>query len=204
MTKHDLNDIEWLIVRKLDGELSPEQSLELDRELLKNPNARVLFEEYKQIDALASAAMDDDYASISPRFNSDDLPSQLNMHRWSAHKRYGWLVAGAIAAAVMALVIPIPSLNFDQPQAPKVVQRAQPMTDLPMGVTQPVITQPSRQDGMMRYVDWREPRIQRDNGREVIGVIGDDGNFYWIEVNRLRTIRKPKQRMVPAKEWGQM
>jgi hypothetical protein len=35
------------------------------------------------------------------------------------------------------------------------------------------------------------PRYQRDRGTEVIGVVGDDGNVYWLEVERTRTIKLP-------------
>ncbi len=203
MTDYDLNDIERLIVRKLDGELSPDQSLALDRELLRNPDARQLFDDYKQIDTRASAAMDNEYASVTPRFDRVALPLQVTAHDWSTRKRYGWLVVGAIAAAVLALIVPVPSLQLDQTQSPLVVQHPTQMS-APMNAMRPVTTQPNQQGGMMNYVDWRQPRIQRDNGREVIGVQGDDGNLYWIEVNRTRTIRKPKQRMVPSNEWGQM
>jgi len=204
MTDYDLNDIERLIVRKLDGELSPQQSLELDKELLKNPDARQLFDDYKKIDSWSAAAMDDVYASITPRFDRVDVPQQTYAYRWSAHSRYGWLVVGAIAAAILALVIPVPSLNLDRKQSPSIVHKTNTTSPVQIGGMRPVTTQPSQQGGMMNYVDWRKPRIQRDNGREIIGVRGDDGNLYWIEVNRMRTIRMPKQRMVPSREWGQM
>ncbi len=36
-----------------------------------------------------------------------------------------------------------------------------------------------------------ETRIRRVTGREVLGVVGEDGNIYWIEVDRIRTIRRP-------------
>ena len=43
---------------------------------------------------------------------------------------------------------------------------------------------------MMRPVSTM-PRMRSDTGREVIGVVGEDGNLYWIEVDRTRTIRVP-------------
>ena len=30
-------------------------------------------------------------------------------------------------------------------------------------------------------------------GRDIYGVMGEDGSIYWIEVDRMRTLRKPKQ-----------
>ena len=41
-------------------------------------------------------------------------------------------------------------------------------------------------------------RIKRDTGREVFGVVGDDGNVYWIQVDRIRTMRRPR---LPAPSW---
>lgn len=36
-----------------------------------------------------------------------------------------------------------------------------------------------------------DTRIRRITGREVLGVVGEDGNIYWIEVDRILTIRRP-------------
>ena len=51
-------------------------------------------------------------------------------------------------------------------------------------------TQP---DNIMRNADMgtTAPRIHREKGRDVMGVIGDNGNIYWIEVDRIQTIRWP-------------
>ena len=36
------------------------------------------------------------------------------------------------------------------------------------------------------------PQIKRNTGREVFGVVGDDGNIYWIQVDRIRTMKRPR------------
>jgi hypothetical protein len=41
------------------------------------------------------------------------------------------------------------------------------------------------------------PRVRRHTGRDVLGVVGDDGNIYWIEVDRTRTVRQPA-RVLPG------
>ncbi len=43
-------------------------------------------------------------------------------------------------------------------------------------------------------------RVQRDRGRETIGVLGEDGNIYWIEVDRTRTVRKAAPQVV--RQWA--
>ncbi|MCH7597054.1 MAG: hypothetical protein IID35_10895, partial [Planctomycetes bacterium] len=46
-------NLERLIVRSLDGDLSEDEQLDLDRELIRNPDALRLMEEYGSIDRLA-------------------------------------------------------------------------------------------------------------------------------------------------------
>ena len=45
----------------------------------------------------------------------------------------------------------------------------------------------------MRSVSTQAPAVRRSTGRDLIGVIGEDGNWYWIEVERSRTIRVPER-----------
>ena len=49
--------IERLIVRQLDGEITEAEQLELNRELLRNPGANRLLEEYRSLDATACEAL---------------------------------------------------------------------------------------------------------------------------------------------------
>jgi hypothetical protein len=46
-------------------------------------------------------------------------------------------------------------------------------------------------DGMYRPVSSTLPSVQRATGRDLVGVVGEDGNVYWIEVERTRTVRLP-------------
>lgn len=41
----------------------------------------------------------------------------------------------------------------------------------------------------MRNVGTSGPKTWRDTGRETFGVVGDDGNIYWIGVDRTRTAK---------------
>jgi hypothetical protein len=36
------------------------------------------------------------------------------------------------------------------------------------------------------------PRIKRSAGRDAFGIMGDDGNIYWIEVDRIWTLKKAR------------
>ena len=51
------HDLERLIVRYLDSELTEEEELELNRELIRNPEAQQLLDDYRRADDLAVAAL---------------------------------------------------------------------------------------------------------------------------------------------------
>lgn len=197
-------DIEKLIVRRLDGELSEDEQLELDRELIRNPAAQRLMEEYKRIDDLAAAALDhalgDDRVSLDPA----DLPvRQAGRKPAGAFRRrrqvsnltyaFRWLVPGAAAAALLAILVA--RFPLTPPSDSSLAERDRMAAN---GVTHaPQVASP--QPGIMREVGTAGPRtgIRRDTGREIIGVVGEDGNIYWIEVERVRTIKRPRPRAAP-------
>ena len=181
-------DIERLVVRQLDGELTENEQLELNRELIRNPEARRLMEAYTRIDGLAAAALDEALGDDPLSFDPAVLPSRDQPVTARRYHRGWWLVPGAIAAALLAIVIaqfPV-AWTSDQPMAGhRPVQPGQ-VVPVPYGG-------PPRQDIMQNTGLGSVGRtIQRNTGREVIGVIGDDGNIYWIEIDRIRTIKRPR------------
>jgi len=185
--------IERLIVRSLDGGLPAEDEHELNRELIRNPEARRLFDEYHEVDRLAGGALQGVRAGRSIDLDAVFAAPCEPSHRsrrlsWSHHR--GWLmVPGAIAAALLAMVIARPGLSPSiTPHIAVPGKRMAPIADSqsPWGV---------QGQGVIRPVSTA-PRIRSDTGREIIGVVGDDGNIYWIEVERTRTIRVPASRDV--------
>ncbi len=184
-------DIERLIVRGLDQELSEDEKLQLDRELIRNPQAHRLMEEYKRIDELAVAALthalDEDRMPLDP----DTLPDRAEPAPLRGRHRGWWLVPGAIAAALLAIVTArFPTTPPSQPSVAEVTRTA------PTSVI-PTVPYAPRSDGLMRTIGTNpgDNRIRRITGREVLGVVGEDGNIYWIEVDRIRTIRRPSAGM---------
>jgi len=202
--------IENLISRSLDGVLSEEEQLELNRELIRNPEAQRLMDACRKVDALAAAVLDE---AVPERGLSYDPTAWIENHRERkpatlaglparsvsgprstrrtrdagySHRRY-WLIPGAIAAALLAVVVNRLTLS-PQPDG-QLTERDRPATfvtpiDGPVwpsgnGMTRPVSTAPPQQ------------RIQRDIARDLIGVIGEDGRIYWIEVDRTRTWKRP-------------
>lgn len=168
------DNLERLIVRSLDGELSDEQQLELDRALMRNPEARRMMDDYRAVDVLVEAslsAMADEPRVATPLRSA----AVRGVDARALRIRAVWLVPGAIAAALLALVIARPAAD----------QLAFPVPDaLPKAVW------PAHESGMVQPVSSR-PSVRRATGRDLVGVVGDDGNIYWIEVERTRTVRLP-------------
>jgi len=176
MQEHEDN-LERLISRSLDGELSSDEQLELDRELIRDPRARRLMEDYRELDARsrnALGAMADGQFTLRPHAAGPLIPLRRG---WRV--RAFWLAPGAIAAALLALLVPRPAFEGTPPPQPmSYPAEFGPLTDAPA-------------DGMYRPVSSTLPSVQRATGRDLVGVVGEDGNVYWIEVERTRTVRLP-------------
>ena len=176
--------LERLINRSLDGDLSEDAQLELDRELIRNPAARALLDEYQGIDRGAAAALGQafDAARLQPivRVGSGALTPQRHGRRRHAVR---WLIPGAIAAALLATVIPYPSFEVPKPSTDRLVTA--PPKPISPGLNQGLVP--------VRTVSTGNgaPAVHRDRGRDIIGVLGDDGNLYWIEVEKTRTVTLP-------------
>jgi anti-sigma factor RsiW len=188
--------LERLIVRGLDGALSDDERLALDRELLRNLDARALHDELSRVDALARdalhAALRVDGGSVDPAVISTATP-----RFWKrAPSRSWWLVPGAIAASCLAVAVARitgPSAVHESDVPEQFIARHDPHAGNPIRSTM-VPASGLRHGaadgaGILHNVGER-PRIQRDTGREVIGVWGEDGNLYWLEIDRTRAFRR--------------
>jgi len=184
-------DIERLIVRRLDDALTADEALQLDRELIRNPGARALFEDYQRVDALATAALTEvlgdearsfDVATLTPRAGTRPRPAM--------YRRGRWLVSGAVAAALLAVIIPSPSLDHGDNGHVATSTPPAASQSAPVGTIDPNGAAPRDLDsGLQRNVS-QLPRSRGKTYRDVFGVMGDDGSIYWIEVDRSRTLRQ--------------
>ncbi len=177
--------IERLIVRQLDGEITEAEQLELNRELLRNPGAHRLWEEYRTLDATAGEVLQDLLGDRHTSFDPTTIPAPVTATRPQFVRRHWLLLTGAVAAAILALAIPRPvvttkdragSFVESTPAQPILVNNAQRPRQL-------------NTDGLMRNVSM--PSVQRETGTDVFGVLDENGNVYWIEVERTRTLRRP-------------
>ena len=181
-------DIDELIVRQLDGELPEDKQLALNRELMRDPEARRLMEDYRRIDALSSEALERAMGKGEVEFDPVALTASRNRGRALRIHRGWWLVSGAVAAALLALIIPRSTMDWGEGAKQTVVHTTAP--DAPPIVREDPLF--DRRYAPMRTVGSGAPaRLRRDTGREVIGVLGDDGNIYWIEIDRTRIYKRP-------------
>jgi len=201
-------EIERLIVRRLDGALTEDEELRLNRELIRNPDARQLLEDYERVDALASAALTDilggEQEDVDVSLLTERTPPRTRRMRY--HRGW-WLIPGAVAAALLAIAIrPIfdgnggilPSNGTQQVAGDPSVNPihsapARPARPPSMGIVSPVPARQTDGDSLTRNVS-RLPITKRQTGRDVLGVMGDDGNIYWIETDHVRTIRQAPAR----------
>ena len=182
----DVNEhLERLMTRSLDGALTEDEELELNRELIRNPEAHRLMAEYRAVDKLAAAALDRAVAGEAPKFDAATWAQAVPARKRPWHARgWLWLAPGAIAAALLALIVPRPPLTR---VGPTPLVRA-PSVSIPGGAVRSPFN--GARPDMMRSVR-STPAIHRNTGRDIIGVLGDDGNLYWIEVERTRTVTLP-------------
>ncbi|MCO6438335.1 MAG: hypothetical protein J5J06_14665 [Phycisphaerae bacterium] len=193
--------IERLISRRLDGELSEAELLELDRELIRNPQARVYFESLRELE-------EDCAAALHERFDSMPAPGRLHLEPAAASgppRRTGWLrhrgwllIPGSIAAAFLAMVIPYPKPAVDAPNSTPHVAELPGATGLPSNGAFPVRGTAPDNGNVMRLADWSRPQIRRNTDRGVIGIRGRDGSLFIIEVDYVRSVKAPPQGVTVA------
>lgn len=189
---HTDEKLERLIVRSLDGALDEAEQLALQRELLRNLAAKRTAEAYARIDALAGEVLGSALGTTSRVPKLEAVPPVGIEHV----RRLNWrvLVPGAIAAALLALALP--RLDMGIPSSP--------VAEHPAGsAVVPVLPHTVPAAGITRNVS-QLPRVQSDSGREVIGIFGDDGRLYWIEVDRTRILRQPPRLSRDASGYGEL
>ena len=184
------DNIETLIVRQLDGTIGEDEELSLNRELIRNPEARQMRDEYRRIDAMASASLTG-LLTGAPTLDVESLPTRGEARRPRALPTR-WLVPGAIAAGLLAWTLarePFVRPTHERPGVAEVFPSVGRPIVPPLGPTD--YSGDLRQNAGFASQTLARPSVKRGTGREVIGVVGDDGNLYWIEVDRTRTVRRP-------------
>lgn len=176
---HANENIEALIIRSVHGELDDEESLSLNRELLRRPELRDLKSEYEALDRATTAAL---AAWWSRPVNRDDATEMLSGPRrsrrtWLTVER--WFIPSAVAAMILIAVF-LPG------------QRDASRNSSPVPNPAPTVATrgPWEQPPAVR-VGTTPTSVRRNTSRDVVGVIGKDGRFYILEMDRTRTLRTP-------------
>jgi anti-sigma factor RsiW len=170
--------IEHLINRKLDGELTDAESLELDKAVIRDPRARLLLEEYERLDGAAHAAIQATLAGTVPAAR----PEQIT--EWSITRRPWWastvLITAVAASMTLAVLLGQRSSGLVDPAGP-----AGPM------LTAPPAAAPHSGFDLVSHVDGPR-RETRSLDRDVIGVWDRDSrSLYLLEVDSARAVVEP-------------
>lgn len=100
-------NLERMIARRLDGELTPSEDEAFSRELLREPEARRRMEEYAAADRLAGEAL----RAAFDRPGGEGVPSALWAVRRSGRHGVAWRVALAAAAGALIAATAWPTLT---------------------------------------------------------------------------------------------
>ncbi len=161
---------ERLIVRALDGEISADEQLELERLIAGSPAVASLYQTYHRLDALSSDALHADFHGASGVLHSVDGSQSTSREdgHWSRSIRVG-LATALLAAAAVIVIASLPIQWFDS----TAVTNSHTSRDWPDDKTVG--------PGAPMLVDYQQPvyqpqRLEGDVFRDLIGVQGDDPN----------------------------
>ncbi|MHC4091377.1 MAG: hypothetical protein ACYSVY_14075 [Planctomycetota bacterium] len=181
MSQHD-ERIERLITRRLDGELTAEERLELDRELLRSPETRRRLEEHERIDTAAAAAL----AAVVDA-GADTTPTCVPaVGRRRGYSRSWWALPAAAAAAVALIAILVPPRTGEREMAISPPEEAQSGT-----IASPERVAERRVEPGVLQATYGPDRLDRAVDQDSLYIVGDDGRVYIIDRQRVRTARKP-------------
>jgi len=176
---------ERLINRKLDGELTAAESLELDKLLIRNPQARALFEEYAAMDAQASELL---RAVVAPSVTAGTT-DRMSETAWNPPPRRWWysfgLVSGLAAAITLAVLLSHRAATVNV-TSPADVSGAMVVSGGPSPARPDTMT--TGPTNLVSHVEG--PRRETTNlERDVIGWWDrESGSLYLIEADRARSI----------------
>ena len=98
---------EVLINRRLDGELMEDEALELNKRLIRSPEARHLFEEYERMDSAAADALHSFLSTENPAQPERNIAAIVEHRGWAS--RLGIGIRAVAAALLLATMIHVPA-----------------------------------------------------------------------------------------------
>ena len=193
MFAEDPKQLELLITRHLDGRLSEEEELEFQRLLLRVPQARRTLEAYERLDAAAGEALRGALPDAEPAFD----PVELARPRRStaAHRHYHrawWLLPAAVAASLLLAVTTQTFWHAENPAGVPAGSLVNSLDAPPETVAgMPARLGPGHLDSRPNVIpaSAMPRRTLRHTDRQLIGIEGEDGQIYWLELDQTRTLR---------------
>jgi len=193
MFANDPEQLELLITRHLDGRLSAEEELEFQRLLIRMPQARRTLEAYQQLDATAGAALHAALPASEPSFDPVELAQR--QRSTAAHRHYHrawWLLPAAVAACLLLAVTTQTFWDAENLNgtSPDLLVQGSDTRPTPVKVL-PVQAEPGRLDSRPNVIPATAAprRTLRHTDRQLIGIEGEDGQIYWLELDQTRTLR---------------
>lgn len=198
--------VESLIVRRLDGELSAEEQLELDRELIRDPAARALFERYAAIDIVAGKVL---ARCATPRLPMVALSGRSHRGRGRReHARGLWMIGVSAVAACLALYVtmktPLAGRNTVQQANSTPSSAPTHLRSTPLEHTIPAVAPRGSEVGVWKVPTNQVPQVDRFVNRHLIVVPGSDGSYYLLNMDQVREVQQnvpqntPKSGRIPA------
>ncbi len=193
MTRPD-DHLERLINRKLDGELTEDDSLELDKCLIRDPAARQSLEESERIDRLSEALLDE----ICAVRDEVLLPATS---RTVARRRMRWFGAiPAAAAACVALFFMWPMFSSSPQSSDRIVDGEHGELVLLENDPQTALPDPAPRESEARLASYPDRpaklRPLREHGTRLdyYGVLDPETQkLYLLEVKHQTSTRRPNE-----------
>lgn len=197
MSRDQWEHLERLIARHLDGQLSPDEELELQRHVLRDPEARAMLEDYRAIDAVARDVLAEVLDANPTALDVDLLPDP----RLAAPRRgrtWWWKVPAALAAMLAIALTARVYLGDGGVVASRDGSATDPSEAAPaqLAAEEPISLTRDRaplERPVYRQVSDGPRRTQRQTDRDLLGIVGEDGTMYWIELDRTRTLTRPSE-----------
>ncbi len=165
---------ENLITRRLDGEITEAESLELDKLLIRSPEARAYLDEQERLSRLARQSLETAVVARDEEKRPSLAPAAwpARVSRWQRFMRSVVAVAAVFVLAAVVATLPVGKSRSADPGT-LVVDRG---TGAARQVEQPMDTVPVSDGG------W--PGLPRAGRHQVIGVYDDEtGSLYLLEMS---------------------
>ena len=184
--------LEYLMTRQLDGRISEAERLELNKTLIRSPEAHRVFDEYQANDALATEALRRVFDPPTPASAEPPILDVTVRSRWR-----GWSVMRPlfVAAAAIVLAVMIRGIPWTTNDGPAQGQQAQVVSATPGPAETPAMADARPESKGESPQNMLTPRYAHEYmPRDFLAVLDDQSrNIYLLEMDR------PRMGIVPVR-----